>query len=147
MRAVYYSLTLIIFYIVFCLVRHLQNKRDEKSYRERHAVKIENVNKEKLMALLTDCEKNGIDPRKRLCDCRCPYSEAKPDSDFCYDEKGMTQMIRKNALLFLVADRIVLYSILMLNMFPAAVGMNRMNQNLILVNVCVCCQNVRKTKS
>lgn len=39
MRAVYYSLTLIIFYIVFCLVRHLQNKRDENSYRERHAVK------------------------------------------------------------------------------------------------------------
>ena len=62
-------------------------------------------------------------------------------------KKGMTQMIMKNALLFLVADLIVLYSILMLNMFPAAVGMNRMNQNLILVNVCVCCQNVRKTKS
>ena len=81
MRAVYYSLTLIIFYIVFCLVRHLQNKRDEKSYKERHSVKIENVDKEKLKALLTD-------PRKRLCDCRCPYSEAKPDSDFCYDEKG-----------------------------------------------------------
>jgi len=88
MRAVYFSLTLIVFYILFCLVRHLQNKRDEKSYRERHTVKIENVNKEKLKELLTDCEKNGIDHRKRLCDCRCPYSEAKPDSDFCYDEKG-----------------------------------------------------------
>lgn len=147
MRAVYYSLTLIIFYIVFCLVRHLQNKRDEKSYRERHAVKIENVDKEKLKALLTDCEKNGIDPRKRLCDCRCPYSEAKPSSESCCDEKGMTQMIRKNALLFLVADRIVLYSILTLNMFPVVVGMNRMNQNLILVNVCVGYQNVRKTKN
>lgn len=59
----------------------------------------------------------------------------------------MTQMIRKNALLFLVADRIVLYSILMLNMFPVVVGMNRMNQNLILVNVCVGYQNVRKTKN
>ena len=60
---------------------------------------------------------------------------------------GMTQMIRKNAFLFLVADRIVLYSILMLNMFPVVVGMNRMNQNLILVNVCVGYQNVRKTKN
>ena len=88
MRAVYFSLTLIVFYILFCLVRHLQDKRDEKSYRERHAVKIENVDKEKLKALLTDCEKNGIDPRKRLCDCRCPYSEAKPSSEFCCDEKG-----------------------------------------------------------
>lgn len=39
MRAVYFSLTLIVFYILFCLVRHLQNKRDENSYRERHAVK------------------------------------------------------------------------------------------------------------
>ena len=56
-------------------------------------------------------------------------------------------MIRKNALLFLVADRIVLYSILMLNIFPVVVGMNRMNQNLILVNVCVCYQNVRKMNS
>ena len=62
-------------------------------------------------------------------------------------KKGMTQMIRKNALLFLVADRIVLYSILTLNMFPVVVGMNRMNQNLILVNVCVGYQNVRKTKN
>lgn len=62
-------------------------------------------------------------------------------------KKGMTQMIWKNALLFLVADRIVLYSILTLNMFPVVVGMNRMNQNLILVNVCVGYQNVRKTKN
>jgi hypothetical protein len=137
----------VVIHIVFCLVRHLQNKRDEKSYRERHAVKIENVNKEKLKALLIDCEKNGIDPRKRLCDCRCPYSEAKPSSESCCDEKGNDTDDPKNALLFLVADRIVLYSILMLNMFPAAVGMNRMNQNLILVNVCVGCQNVRKTKN
>lgn len=88
MRAVYYSLTLIIFYVVFCIVRHIQDKMDEKSYRERHAVKIENIDKEKLKALLTDCKEKGIDPEKRLCDCRCPYSEAQPGSESCYDEKG-----------------------------------------------------------
>lgn len=88
MSSIYYALMFIMLYAVFYIVQHILSKLDEKSYRERHAVKIENIDKEKMKALLTDCKEKGIDPEKRLCDCRCPYSESQPDSDFCYDEKG-----------------------------------------------------------
>lgn len=88
MSSIYYALMFIMLYAVFYIVQHILSKLDEKSYRERHAVKIENIDKKKMKALLTDCKEKGIDPEKRLCDCRCPYSESQPDSDFCYDEKG-----------------------------------------------------------
>lgn len=77
----------LISFVMYRVIEHIQDTEHEKIYKIEHALKVEQINKEKLAELLMDCKKNGINPEKRPCDCRCQYSSIEPGC-CCSDEHG-----------------------------------------------------------
>lgn len=73
-------------YIISYVSYRLYDKSNEKEYREKRKLVIEDINVDALKEVMKECEESGVDISKKQCNCACKFSDRNPSKEQCLED-------------------------------------------------------------
>lgn len=73
-------------YIIFYVSYRLYDKSNEREYREKRKLVIEDINVDALKEVMKECEESGVDISKKQCNCACKFSDRNPSKEQCLED-------------------------------------------------------------
>lgn len=78
-------------YIISYVSYRLYDKSNEREYREKRKLVIEDINVDALKEVMKECEESGVDISKKQCNCACKFSDRNPSKEQCLEDTLPTQ--------------------------------------------------------
>ena len=73
-------------YIISYVSYRLYDKSNEREYREKRKLVIEDINVDALKEVMKECEESGVDISKKQCNCACKFSDRNPSKEQCLED-------------------------------------------------------------
>lgn len=73
-------------YIISYVSYRLYYKSNEREYREKRKLVIEDINVDALKEVMKECEESGVDISKKQCNCACKFSDRNPSKEQCLED-------------------------------------------------------------
>ena len=71
-------------YIISYVSYRLYDKSNEREYREKRKLVIEDI--DALKEVMKECEESGVDISKKQCNCACKFSDRNPSKEQCLED-------------------------------------------------------------